>query len=127
MDAMSPKKILVIDDDDFVRGMVCNALRKENFLVEEAQNGNEGVSKSRSFKPEVVITDMLMPDKEGIETILEIKAVNKDIKVIAMSGGGASKNMTFLEMAKKVGAEQVLSKPFKPSAMIEAIRSVLSS
>lgn len=127
MDAMSQKKILVIDDDDFVRGMICNALRKENFLVEEAHNGNEGVQKSRSFKPAVVITDMLMPDKEGIETILEIKAVNKDIKIIAMSGGGSSKNMTFLEMAKKVGAEQVLSKPFKPSAMIEAIRSVLTS
>lgn len=119
-------KILVIDDDDFVRKIVCRSLRKNNFEVIEANNGNDGVEKAQSEKPDVVLTDILMPDKEGIETILEIKAADQNIKIIAMSGGGSTKNMNFLDMAKKVGAQHVLSKPFKPSALLEAINDVLS-
>lgn len=120
-------KILVIDDDDLTRGMICNALKKAEFEVLEAANGNEGVQKAQNEKPDLVVTDILMPDKEGIETIMEIKAINSAIKIVAMSGGGTSKNMSFLEMAKKVGAEQVLSKPFKPSALLETINKVLAT
>ncbi len=120
-------KILVIDDDDLVRGMVCNALKKAGFDVIEASNGNEGVAKAQSEDPDVVVTDILMPDKEGIETILEIKATKAKIKIVAISGGGSSKNMTFLDMAKKAGAEKVLSKPFTLSVLLEAISSLTDS
>lgn len=120
-------KILVIDDDDIVRHMVCGSLRKAGFQVSEARNGNEGVKRAEAESPGLVITDILMPDKEGIETILEIKAANKDIKIIAMSGGGSTQNMTFLDMAKKVGAQRVLSKPFKPAELLEAVKGVLAS
>ncbi len=120
-------KILVIDDDDFIRGILCNALKKSNFEVIEATNGNEGVEKALSQTPDVVVTDILMPDKEGIETIMEIKEANQDIKIIAMSGGGAIKNMSFLDMAKKVGAQHVLSKPFKPNDLFTAINDVMDS
>ncbi len=120
-------KILVIDDDDLVRGMVCNALKKAGFDVIEASNGNEGVAKAQSEDSDVVVTDILMPDKEGIETILEIKATKAKIKIVAISGGGSSKNMTFLDMAKKAGAEKVLSKPFTLSVLLEAISSLTDS
>lgn len=118
-------KILVIDDDDLVRGMICNSLRKEKFDVFEACNGNEGIRKAREEKPDIVVTDILMPDKEGIETILELQAMDSGIRIIAMSGGGSSKNMSFLEMAKKVGARHVLNKPFKSSVLLGAVKSLL--
>jgi len=118
-------KILVIDDDKLVRSMVCGTLRKANHEVLEAGNGNEGVQKAQDETPDLVITDMLMPDKEGIETIIEIKAINESIKIIAISGGGNTKNMVFLEMAQKIGADHALSKPFKPNDLLGAINTLL--
>lgn len=118
------QKILVVEDDDFIRGMICTVLKKHGFEVIEAKNGVDGVDKALHEKPNIVLTDMLMPDKEGIETILEIRSASPDIKIIAMSGGGKTKNMNFLDMAKKVGAEKILSKPFKPSALLNAISEI---
>ena len=68
-----------------------------------------------------------MPDKEGIETILEVKAEDSNVKIIAMSGGGSTKNMTFLDMAKKVGANHTLSKPFKPSVLLDVVKDLLGT
>jgi len=119
-------KILVIDDDELTRSMICHALKKAGFEVLEAANGNDGVQKAKDDKPDLVVTDILMPDKEGIETILEIQALDRNIKIVAMSGGGATKNMTFLEMAKKAGAKYTLSKPFKPSVLLEIIDRALT-
>tara|TARA_B100001989_G_scaffold252842_1_gene236523 strand:+ start:521 stop:886 length:366 start_codon:yes stop_codon:yes gene_type:complete len=118
-------KFLVIDDDELVRTMICSVLRNRKCTVYEAVNGEEGVKLAKEHSPNFVITDMLMPDKEGIQTIIEIKALNPDIKIIAMSGGGEKKNMTFLEMAKKVGAHKLLKKPFKPSELFETIKELL--
>jgi CheY-like chemotaxis protein len=67
---------------------------------------------------------MLMPDKEGLETISDIRAINKDTKIIAMSGGGTTQNLTFLQMAKKMGANLLLSKPIKPDQLTAAIESL---
>ena len=122
---MKDKKFLVIDDDELVRTMICSVLRNRKCTVYEAVNGEEGVKLAKEHSPNFVITDMLMPDKEGIQTIIEIKALNPDIKIIAMSGGGEKKNMTFLEMAKKVGAHKLLKKPFKPSELFETIKELL--
>ncbi len=120
-------KILVIDDDDLVRSMICTSLKKEKFDVVEARNGNEGVEKAKAEKPDLVITDILMPNKEGIETIMDLHALDSKVKIIAMSGGGSSKNMSFLEMAKKVGAQHVLNKPFKSSTLLGAVNSLLET
>ncbi len=118
-------KILVVDDDDLVRNMICSFLSKSGYTVFEATNGNSGVAMAQEKSPDLVLTDMLMPDKEGIETIMEIKAINPDIKVIAMSGGGKTKNMAFLDMAKQIGAEHIMSKPFKPTALLEIIKTLV--
>ena len=119
------KKILVIDDDDLVRSMTCNVLKKSGFQVFEAENGNVGLNVAVKESPDLVITDMLMPDKEGIETILELSAINKDIKIIAMSGGGKTQDMTFLDLAKKIGASKTIQKPFKPANLLSAVQEIL--
>lgn len=118
-------RILLIDDDALVRGMLAATLRKAEHLVLEASNGVDGVDSARTEKPDLVITDMLMPDKEGMQTIMEIKALDANIKIIAISSGGSAKNMSFLELAKKAGANDVLAKPFKPDILIEKIKSLL--
>lgn len=118
------KNILIIDDDNLVRGMVAKALRKTGYHVLEASDGNEGLQVALHHSVDIVITDILMPDKEGIETILELKDINEKIKIIAMSGGGKRQNMTFLNMAKKAGADKLLKKPFRPSELIQLIEEL---
>lgn len=119
-------KILVIDDDELVRNMVSSALKKAGHDVALADNGSEGVTNAQNDPPDLVITDMLMPDKEGIQTILELQAAHQNIKIIAISGGGATKNMNFLHMAEKVGAQKVLAKPFKPSVLLSTVNDLLA-
>ncbi|QQG35494.1 MAG: response regulator [Micavibrio aeruginosavorus] len=118
-------KILVIDDDELIRMTCRNILKKMNYTVIEAENGVKGLEQFRKEAPQIVITDMLMPDKEGLETISEIRAKNAKVKIIAMSGGGATQNMNFLNLAKQIGADMVLSKPFKPEELMSAIKGVL--
>lgn len=111
--AASKTKVLVIDDDELVRMALRVILQKENCIVVEANNGNQGVSMFKQENPDIVITDILMPDKEGLTTISEIRACNARVKIVAMSGGGNTKNLSFLQMAQKVGADQTINKPFK--------------
>lgn len=118
-------KIFVIDDDDLIRTMMVSALRKRGHDVFGASNGNTGLQMAQKDQPDLVITDILMPDKEGIETILELTALYPKLKIIAMSGGGATKNMSFLEMAEKVGAHCTLKKPFKPQTIFDAVDTTL--
>ena len=121
-------KILVIDDDDLVRGMICNILKKNDFTVLEAENGNVGLEQVKAGDPPaLVITDILMPDKEGLETISEIRALNPQIKIIAMSGGGKTQDMTFLNLAKHIGAEKTLQKPFRPTELLATVKEVLGA
>lgn len=118
-------KILIIDDDDLIRLACKNILKKSGFETIEARNGNGGVAMFRGEHPDVVITDILMPDKEGLETISEIRAINMHAKIIAMSGGGNTQNMSFLQLAERMGANRLLSKPFKPDDLLAAVRDVL--
>ena len=110
---VSKTKVLVIDDDELIRMALRVILQGENCIVVEANNGNKGVAMFKQENPDIVITDILMPDKEGLTTISEIRACNAQVKIVAMSGGGNTKNLSFLQMAQKVGADQTINKPFK--------------
>lgn len=116
--------ILIIDDDNFIRNLVGTVLKKSGYTVFSAENGEKGVELAQKENPDLVLTDMLMPDKEGIQTICEVKEINPNIKIIAMSGGSKTKNLTFLDMAKKVGADEILSKPFKPNDLLSIIKKL---
>ncbi len=118
-------KILIIDDDELIRMTCRNILKKEGYTVLEAENGNVGMTVFKSESPDLVITDMLMPDKEGLETISEIRALNPNAKIIAISGGGDTHNMGFLQLARKIGANRALKKPIKAGELLSAVKATL--
>src|SRR5688572_15176682 len=120
-------KILIIDDDALVRMTMKNVLKKLEYTVFEAEDGNKGLEIYQKEKPDIVITDMLMPEKEGLQTLSEIKALNPKAKIIAMSAGGNLKNMSYLQVAKKMGADGILSKPVTPDELVAIIKRLSSS
>lgn len=119
-------RILIIDDDAEIRDMVCRILSDENYETFAAANGKEGLellSESSNF--DIVITDLIMPEKEGIETIREIKKDFSHIKILAISGGGKDSAEGYLQIAKGVGADLTLCKPFIKQDLLEAIKKIL--
>lgn len=118
-------KILVIDDDELIRITFRNFLKKAGYAVIEAENGNAGITLFKRERPDIVITDLLMPEKEGLETISEIRALDPNIKTIAMSGGGNSQNMVFLKLALLIGANYTLQKPIKPGEVLAVVKGML--
>ena len=118
-------RILIIDDEDAIRATLRSVLELEGHEVVEAGNGREGLDRFRETSPDLVITDMIMPDMEGIETILELQTLNPTLAVIAMSGGGRTANMDFLKLAKKFGASLLLRKPFKMTDLVAAVNQCL--
>jgi CheY-like chemotaxis protein len=118
--------ILVIDDDDAMRRLIVRTLSAGKHKLIEAPNGEDGVKMVGELKPDAVITDILMPQQEGIQTIREIREMAPEIKIIAMSGGGSSHNLMFLDVARVFGADAVLAKPFKPGELKDTVAQVLN-
>ncbi len=118
-------KVLVIDDDPGFRRMIRMILARMRHDVVEAQDGNEGIDRFRVEQPDLVISDIVMPNKEGIQTILEIRALAPDACIIAMSGGGVSLGIGYLGAALKLGANQILSKPFRPAELVAMVERLL--
>ncbi|HWR02306.1 MAG TPA: response regulator [Chlorobaculum sp.] len=116
-------KILVIDDDPSVRKFIATTLKKENYTVLEAENGQEGVRKLMEERDiAIIITDLIMPEKEGIETIMEVRKMNPSIKIMAISGGGKVGPENFLLLADAVGANATLKKPFSGQELLMSLR-----
>ncbi len=120
--------ILVIDDTAEVREMISKMLSGEGYDVLEAANGKEGMQ-IISSEPEIdlVITDLIMPEKEGIETIREIKQDYSHIRILAISGGGKIDSQNYLAIAKGMGADLTLSKPFIKQDLIDAVKKLTVS
>ncbi|HLP10225.1 MAG TPA: response regulator [Opitutaceae bacterium] len=119
--------ILVADDDDQVRMLLKRVLAKAGYEVSEARNGNEAVRLFKLKPAALLITDLIMPDKEGIETIQEFRRNQTPVKIIAMSGGGRLDQNMYLSMAKKIGADRVLSKPFLPQELLKVVQELTGS
>ena len=118
--------ILVIDDEAGVREMMRDTLEELGHTVVEASNGVLGMQKYGEAPFDLVITDIIMPDQEGIETIQQIRKIRSDQKIIAMSGGGRTKTVEFLQIAQSLGAQRVLKKPFGPSVIRDAVKACLA-
>ena len=118
-------RILVIDDEELARFTLREILEGAGHEVTEARNGNEGLSFQRAQHFDLVITDIIMPEKEGVETIIEIKRDFPDLPVIGISGGGRTRNLDFLKLAKDYGADQILPKPFSESQLLDMVKEVL--
>lgn len=119
------KKILIIDDDIQFRTMMAEMIERKGYTVFAAADGEEGVMIWGNLKPDLVITDIIMPNKEGIETILTLKRLDKNIKIIAISGGGRTNAKDNLRSAKLLGASDTLAKPFESDELIKAIEKLI--
>jgi DNA-binding response OmpR family regulator len=119
--------ILLIDDDPRMREMIGRILQSAEFQVIEAASGTAGLALFREHKPDLVITDILMPDKDGIETVHDIRKFDPQARIIAMSGGGRAKYTNFLDIAQEYGAAEVLEKPFRREQLLAAVSRVLKS
>lgn len=119
-------RILVIDDDPSVRDVMEKMLSSEGFEVRTASDGLEGMRLIKSDSEiDLVITDMIMPEKEGIETIRELKRDFPHIRILALSGGGRGSADWYLDLAAKMGADSVLKKPFVKQELVEAVQNLL--
>jgi len=120
-------KIIIIDDDAQMRRMVGRILTGAGHDVREAENGCDGLAAIRAQKPDLVITDVLMPEKDGIETIRELRTADGKIPILVFSGGGQISNKAmFLDMAKEFGASASLEKPFRAAELLETVARLLS-
>ena len=119
------RRILVIDDDDLVRDTLLRILARAGSDVAGAKDGREGVDRFRESPPDLILTDVIMPDQDGIETIVELRRLDPKLPIIAISGGGRAKAMQFLDAAHKLGANKVMSKPVKQADLLTAISELL--
>ncbi|MGE9297360.1 MAG: response regulator [Puniceicoccales bacterium] len=118
-------RILIIDDQPEVRAMLSLMLKRAGHETLEAKDGRRGLSVVASYKLDLVVTDILMPEKEGIETIIELRKTFPTLKIIAISGGGDGRNFDYLPMAERLGAHATLKKPFSNQDLLSAIDKLL--
>jgi CheY-like chemotaxis protein len=118
--------ILLVEDDDGVRAMLRDTLVHDGHEVTEARNGQEGLALYCQIKPDLLVTDIVMPEKEGLELLMELRKRDRHAKIIAISGGGQKQRADYLQMARLMGAAQVLAKPFASAALRAAVAEVLA-
>jgi len=123
---MSMALILVIDDSIELRRAVRRILLSAGHDVLEAENGNIGLALVNEHEPALVITDLIMPDKEGIETILDIRRRGKPTPILAISGSDPAPASIYLGAASKLGADHVMRKPFRAAELLAAVERLLA-
>lgn len=122
---MAKSKILIIDDEPQIRAMLRQMLEREGFEVIDASDGRQGIRLYRESPADLVITDIVMPEKEGLETIMELKKDYPDVKIIAISGGRKIGYGEYLGMAELFGAVKTFAKPVQREDLFGAIRELL--
>ena len=119
--------ILVVEDDEAFREMLELKLTKLGYEVASARNGKDVLRMVKDFQVDLVITDLVMPEKEGLELIMELKEHVPHLRIIATSGGGRMGNVDYLKTAEKFGAARTLKKPFTDGQLTEAIQFALGN
>jgi len=118
--------ILVIDDESFIRSLFGQFLEKSGHSVALAADGREGLQLIKQQKPDLIITDIMMPEMDGLELLMEIRKQHLEIPVIAISGGMKSQPANFLPQAQKFGAQRVFIKPINLAELFNAVNELLS-
>lgn len=118
-------RVLVIDDDDDLRQMLCEVLTRAGHEAIGAANGWVGVARYRESRADVVITDIFMPECDGLETIREIRREFPCVRIIATSGGGRRSNFDYLPTALALGAWRTMNKPFSPAELLATVAEAL--
>ena len=118
-------RILIIDDEQDLRLILREALEYVGYEVVEAENGDEGLQHYRETPADLIITDMIMPGKGGLETIGELQREDPHVRIIAISGGSPFGHTDALDVAKQLGARRIFHKPFQLPDMCQAVREAL--
>jgi CheY-like chemotaxis protein len=118
--------VMVVDDDEPVRDILCENLTDLGFDVVFARDGAEALEMvEQGRRPQVVITDIIMPKREGLDVIMEIRRKYPEMRLIAISGGGRTKSQDFLQLARKLGADAVMPKPLDIDALEKKVRELV--
>ena len=125
MGSNANKHVLIVDDDNMMREFIKELLKIHEFNISEAANGKDGLKQFRENTPDLVITDIIMPEMEGISFIRELRAYNKNIPIIAMTGNVHGRMEEYLDISSKLGADEVLRKPIKSKEFIETINKLI--
>lgn len=119
-------RVLIIDDDTALLRLMSMAFEAAGYQTAAADNGRSGLRMAGAYKPDLVVTDIVMPDIEGIGCIRAIKQGARPPKVIAISGAGRARGADYLSWARHLGADQVLAKPFRMSELMKMSQAVIS-
>ncbi len=120
------KNILLVDDEESIRKMVRAVLGEKEYAFTEASNGVEALEIMETQSFDLILTDVIMPDCDGIELVMSVRKKLPDIKVIVMSGGGRVRADHYLNLAEKLGAARVFEKPFNTAELRETVSELLS-
>lgn len=118
-------RILIIDDDEQIRVLLRQMMEWVGFEVMVAENGKIGMEIQQQTPADLVITDLIMPEQEGLETISRLKKEYTEIKIIAISGGGRIGPEAYLPAARELGADRAFSKPFDVQEVVSAVKELL--
>ncbi|PJK27977.1 response regulator [Minwuia thermotolerans] len=120
------KRILLVDDDPLVLGTLREALDGAGYAVATAENGKQAMQELSRARTDLVVTDLIMPTQEGVETIMAVRKAYPTLPIIAISGGGRLDALSLLDVARKFGAAATLKKPFPPSVLVTLIGRILA-
>jgi DNA-binding response OmpR family regulator len=120
-------RILIIDDDEQMRDLLYKAMQWAGFEVMAAENGRQGQQLFEELPADLIITDLIMPEQEGLETIRILKLNDPAVKIIAISGGGRIGPEAYLPAAKELGADRVFSKPFDIKELVTTVQKLLGN
>jgi DNA-binding response OmpR family regulator len=118
-------RILIIDDEFIIRDLLVNILEREGYETITAASGKDGMKIQQQNPADLIIIDIIMPEKEGLETIMELRRNFHDVKIIAMSGGGRIDSETYLQIAKTMGAIKTITKPIYRKEILKTVRGLL--
>jgi len=119
--------ILIVEDEKDLREMLKISLIRRKFTVFEAGNGMEAINNFKPSITDMVVTDLIMPEEDGLKVIIKLREIKPSIKIIAISGGGKAGPGSYLSLAKALGANAIFSKPFSINDLIVKIEELLNS
>jgi DNA-binding response OmpR family regulator len=123
--AHATRRILVVDDDEQLRRLLERILEREGYVVVTASDGRAALRALDDAPVDLVVTDLIMPEMEGIETIRSVRSRHPDARIVAVSGGGRAGALGILNAAAHLGADRTLEKPFTPGQLVAVVREVL--
>lgn len=118
--------VLIVEDDKELREMISFSLAKRKFTVIEANNGKDAIMHFKPSITDLVVTDLIMPEEDGLKVIMKLREMKPSIKVIAISGGGKAGPGNYLNLAKALGADVIYSKPFSINDLISRVEELLN-